>query len=206
MRYMFPPRNFVIVLIGIFLLAGCAQKFTADVTRFHELAAPSGETFAVVPNAEQQGGLAFQEYAGLVRAELERLGFTPATSQDTADYLVRMDYGTTAGREVQEDRSRVSVGVGVGGGGRSSTRVGVGANIGLGGGSERASVAIRNLSLTMTRQSDGQRVFEGHVTSEGRISNLSDVMPYLVDAMFTDFPGESGTTQTVKIKVTDDAD
>lgn len=207
MRYTGFVRNIVLCLAGVILLAGCAQKFTADVTRFHELTAPGGETFAIVPNADQEGGLAFQEYATLVRAELDRLGFRPAASRDMADYIVRMEYSAMTGREVQEGGgSRVNVGVGVGGGGRSSTSVGVGANIGLGGGSERASVIIRSLSLTMTRREDDQRVFEGHVVSEGRSRNLSDVMPYLVQAMFTDFPGESGTTRTVEITPENGAD
>ena len=42
-------------------------------------------------------------------------------------------------------------------------------------------------------------LFEGRVESVGKDNRLADVMPYLVQAMFTDFPGTSGVTKQVTI-------
>jgi len=44
-------------------------------------------------------------------------------------------------------------------------------------------------------------VFEGRVESVGRDKRLPEVMPYLVEALFTDFPGESGVTREIKVEV-----
>jgi hypothetical protein len=51
-------------------------------------------------------------------------------------------------------------------------------------------------------EADGEmdRVFEGRVESNGTESSLPEVMPYLITAMFNNFPGESGTTKVVTIE------
>jgi hypothetical protein len=46
-----------------------------------------------------------------------------------------------------------------------------------------------------------ERVFEGRALSEGLNGQLSPVMPYILEAVFKDFPGSSGSTKTVKVEV-----
>jgi len=41
--------------------------------------------------------------------------------------------------------------------------------------------------------------------SEGPTAEVAQVMPYLVESMFRNFPGESGTTKVVKIETRDGA-
>ncbi len=61
------------------------------------------------------------------------------------------------------------------------------------------TVYPRTLDLNIIRPS-GESIFEGHVKSIGREQNLNEVMPYLVEAMFHSFPGESGMTKVVTIQ------
>ena len=81
-------------------LAACATPFKADVSRFQsQLPGPEGQTFAVVADDPAlAGGLEFNQYADLVEAQMERLGYTEASPQD-ATLLVRFDYGVDNGRE-----------------------------------------------------------------------------------------------------------
>jgi hypothetical protein len=48
----------------------------------------------------------------------------------------------------------------------------------------------------------GQRLFEGQAQAVSRSNRLQALVPNLVDAMFTDFPGNSG--ETVRITIRDD--
>lgn len=96
------PRKIRLASIPILLatLAACTTPFKADVSRFQtQLPAPAGESFAVVADDPKlAGGLEFSQYARVVSAQMERLGYAPATPE-TATLLVRFDYGVDKGRE-----------------------------------------------------------------------------------------------------------
>ena len=47
----------------------------------------------------------------------------------------------------------------------------------------------------------GRKLYEGTVESVGKDNRLPEVMPYLIQSMFTEFPGQSGTTKHVKIEL-----
>lgn len=179
------------------LIAGCASKFTADVTRFHDLPAPAGETVQVVAkNPAKQDTLEFQRYADLVGEALGQQGFRPPVSGAPTDLVAAIDYGVSEGRQPLRDNGGSSVGVGVGGG---SGHVGVGVSTAFQISGDDDTVYARRLYVELTRRSDGKRLFEGRAVSEGRTPDLGAVMPLLVEALFTGFPGTSGETQKVKL-------
>ena len=49
-------------------------------------------------------------------------------------------------------------------------------------------------------ENTGKVLFEGQASSVGRDRELPKVMPVLIEAMFTNFPGQNGATERVKIK------
>jgi len=49
-------------------------------------------------------------------------------------------------------------------------------------------------------------VFEGRAISTGLNGAIEPVMPYMLDAVFQDFPGRSGGTRTVSVKVPADVE
>jgi len=179
-------------------LGGCAARFSADVTRFHELPAPAGETLQIVAKDPAKADtLEFQRYADLVGEALGRQGYRPPLAGEPSVLIAAIDYGVSQGRQALRDNGGSRVGVGVGGGSHH-VGVGVSTTFALSGG-DGDMVYTRRLSVEISRRSDGKRLFEGRAISEGRTPDLGAVMPLLVEALFTDFPGVSGTTQEVEL-------
>ncbi|MBY0343614.1 MAG: DUF4136 domain-containing protein [Sphingomonadales bacterium] len=192
-------------------LSACSTPFKADVSRFAvPLPAPQGQSFAVVAeDPKLAGGLEFATYANAVAEELTQIGYTRAASPETADMLVRFDYKVDGGRErVRTDFN----GVGAFGGpwGRWGGWGGWGGGWGFGfndpffGGPEVRSYTIytSGVDVKIDRRVDGQRLFEGKAEAVSRSNRLPRLVPNLVDALFTGFPGNSG--ETVRITIRDD--
>jgi hypothetical protein len=193
------------LLIG---LSACATPFKADVSRFTApLPAPQGQSFAVVAeDPKLAGGLEFATYASNVAAELEQLGYTRAASPETADMLVRFDYRVDNGRE--KVRTDYSGAAGFGPWGRWGRWGGWGGAWGFGfndpffGGPEVRSYTVYTsaIDVKIDRRADGQRMFEGKAEAVSRSNRLPRLVPNLVDAMFTGFPGNSGETLRITIR------
>ena len=58
---------------------------------------------------------------------------------------------------------------------------------------------MSSLDLDIRRKVDNASLFEGKAKARSRTDELAKVVPSLVDAMFTGFPGTSG--ETVKITI-----
>lgn len=118
----------VIKIIFIGLLAGlsaCTSGIRSDVSTFHKLTKPNGESYVVEAlDPKKQGGLELGHYITLVKSELDKLGYVEATRGSAADLTVRMDFEIAPAR--QEVRQRMG-GYGYGYGGYGS-----GLNLGLG--------------------------------------------------------------------------
>lgn len=203
-------------------LAACATPFKADVSRFQtQLPAPAGESFFVVADDPAlAGGLEFSQYADLVEAQMARLGYVQATSAENASLLVRFDYGVDKGRE----RVRTTgfhdpfyspwygysrLGYGRLGYHRSAfyrSRL-YGSRWGFGfydpwfGGPEVTSYTVytSGIDMKIDRAASGERLFEGKAQAMSTSNRLQYLVPNLVDAMFTDFPGNSGETVRISI-------
>ena len=191
-------------------LSACATPFKADVSRFTTpLPAPQGQTFAVVPeDPKLAGGLEFATYANSVAAEMTELGYARAASPETADLLVRFDYRVDGGRErVRTDLNGGAFGPAWGpwgGWGGGFGAWGFGFNDPFFGGPNVRSYTIytSGIELKIDRRVDGQRLFEGRAEAVSRSNRLPRLVPNLVDAMFTGFPGNSG--ETLRITIRDD--
>lgn len=202
-----------LLAVGL-VLSGCAEQISSDVTRFNQLTMPSegqltmaseGETVAIVAaDKTLEKSMEFGQYAALVQQKLASYGFRAPEAGKTPDIMAELDYGLTPGPQGLRDgnRSPVSIGIGVGGGSGGYHGGGVGLGVstgfGLGGGGEGDANFTRHLDLTMTRTADNIRVFEGRVASTGGTTDMGRVLPYLVDALFENFPGKNGETYTVK--------
>lgn len=194
-------------------LAACATPFNAEVSRFQtQLPAPSGETFYVVADdPELAGGLEFSMYADLVEAQMARLGYAQAASPEAASLLVRFDYGVDNGRTRVRTtgfsdpfyspwyRYRPFYGP------RArfyGSRWGYGFYDPWFGGPEVRSYTVytSDIGLKIDRAADGQRLFEGQAEALSTSDRLQYLVPNLVEAMFTDFPGNSGETVRISVK------
>jgi hypothetical protein len=59
----------------------------------------------------------------------------------------------------------------------------------------------RELRITIARMSDGKKLHETTVVSEGTNGSLAAVMPYMVRSAFAEFPGPSGVPRRIELKL-----
>lgn len=200
-------------------LSGCATNFNAKVSRFQrELPAPARQTFAVVAqDPRDAGGLEFAQYASLVAAQMAKIGYVQGDPQ-TADLIVKFEYGVDRGHEHMRTTGAYDpfwgpwYGGGWGGGwgrGWGGGWGGWGRGWGYGwydpfwgggyGSVDVVTVYTSGINVQIDRRSDGKRVFEGKAEAASTSNRLPYLVPNLVEAMFTDFPGHNG--ETVRISV-----
>jgi hypothetical protein len=198
-------------------LSGCETGFPAQVSRFQMMPAPAGQSFFVVPmDPRLNGSLEFQRYGGVVAQAMQAQGYAPAPNPQSASLVVHMGYGVDRGTvEYQRDPfayDRFGYG-GFGGFGygrgfyyprfgygyRSPFYYGWDDPFWYGSGVTSYTVYKSNLDLDIRRRGDNQSVFEGHARARSESDDLNRLVPNLVEAMFTGFPGRNG--ETVKITV-----
>lgn len=207
---------------ALLALGGCATGLPTQVSRYQAMPAPTGQSFAIqAADPEDRGGLEFSRYAELVRRHMIGQGYSEAGSPQQASLIVSLEYGVDDGRQQVVTRpalgySRFGYGrFGYGGFGyrpywsrfggygrlRSPFYYGWDDPYWYRGFGEELDVyTVYSSFLDMDiRRPDGQAVFEGTARARSRTDELSVLVPNLIEAMFTGFPGNSG--ETVKITV-----
>ncbi len=205
-------------------LSACATPFRADVQRFQQMPAPQGQSFTVeARDPRDAGGLEFAHYGQLVAAEMTRLGYRQAAPGERTDFTVKLDYGVDNGRErIVSDPIGYDPFWGPGWGYRGSfgrpvivrTRGGYryvhgfydpflfGPRFGDVGSVRSYTVYTSGVDMIIERTGTGERLFEGSAEAVSRTNDLTRLVPNLVEAMFTGFPGNSG--EEVRITVAPD--
>jgi hypothetical protein len=202
-------------LVVLTLTAACTEPFQARVARFQSLPAPQGQTFTIQSHDPRKaGGLEFATYANLVSRRLEAVGYRPAADPRSATLVVNFDYAVTNPREKIETRPGFGYGYGPWGyggfgyGGFYGRRFGYGGfgyggfgPWGYGGYPEVYSQTVYNshVDLRINRTVDNANVFEGRAETVATTDDLTRLVPNLITAIFTNFPGNSG--QTIRVQV-----
>ncbi|HWW65109.1 MAG TPA: DUF4136 domain-containing protein [Sphingomonadaceae bacterium] len=190
--------------LALLSLGACATPFAANVARFQQMPAPQGQSFVVqAANPRDEGGLEFSRYASLVGAQLTAQGYRQASDPRNATFVVMLDYGVDNGHE----KVVSTPGFGYGGFGRPWGPWGYRSSFYYGWGDpfwgypdvESYTYYTSFLDMTISRTADGQRLFEGKARARSRTDSLPVLVPNLVKAMFTGFPGNSG--EEVRITV-----
>jgi Domain of unknown function (DUF4136) len=202
------PFRILLLALAAAALSTCTGPLRTSVTRFHQLAAPAHETFIVIGEDEQtSASLEFQEYAGVVSEQLAAQGFVPAGSA-TPDLIVTIDYGISPPREKTRREGGASTFYG-------SMFFGSWPYYGpywyypygftpwgFGFAYEpyEYSYTVFDTTAAITiAKNGGPVVFEGRAGTTTRKNEPTKVVPALVRALFTGFPGRSGETLTVKV-------
>ena len=198
------------VLLGISALglSACATGVNTQVSRFQAMPHPQGQSFVVVPmNPQDMGGLEFSGYAEQVAQNLEALGYARAPSLNQATLVVQLGYGV--GDAETEIVSYPSFGYGYGGGwgypfyyGRHHGYYWGWSDPFWGGGYgdiRSYTYYVTEMDLNIRRKVDNAALFEGKAKARSRTDVPSKIVPSLVEAMFTGFPGNSGETLKITI-------
>ncbi|MBW8745910.1 MAG: DUF4136 domain-containing protein [Sphingomonas sp.] len=206
---------------ALLLAGGCAESFKANVSRFQMMPPPEGQTFFVqASDPRLQGGIEFQTYAQQVASRLTALGYRPG-EPGHASLVVSMDYGVDNGHTEVVTTPGIGPAWGWGhygawGGGyrrpiRVHGRIAYGRGFYYGwddpfwydpfGYPEINSYTffISHLDMKIRRASDGQTLFEGKASARSTDQSLPHIVPNLVEAMFTGFPGRSGEDVRITI-------
>jgi hypothetical protein len=193
-------------------LGACAAQVKSDVARFYDAAQlPKSGTFRVVPaDPKLQGSLEFAAYAAQVSDQLRKLGYTPVADGAAADLDVKFGFSVSDGATKVETRPGVRSAFSYYryspyyGGFRSWSPW----YSPWGswwddpwGAPEVYSYTVYTRKIDMTIAQGDKQLFQGRVESVGRDNRLPEVMPYLVQALFTNFPGENGMTKRVVIDI-----
>lgn len=199
MKAVFLHGGALLLALGI---AGCTTadrggSGAVEVTRFHLQQPIARGQIAVEPF--EPGGRTMEHdiYAEAVKRELARLGWTVVDTVGQSEQIALLDVHQTS-RDAPPRNGPVSVGVG-GGTGSYGSGVGVGVGFNLGG---RKHIGVSTLlEVRIKRRSDATVFWEGRASSEIQVQEpgaRNAAADRLAQALFRDFPGESG--QTIRIK------
>lgn len=197
------PRRLIqtaAALLGALALAGCATTSgPVDVTRFHQQSVAQQGTVAVVAaNPGDENSLEFRTTANAVRAALTRAGFTPIDDRASgAQYEAVVEQWRETFAPAAA-RSPVSVGVG---GSTGSFGSGVGLGIGINLSGKPKPVVATRMRVQLRRADDKVVFWEGRAETQAREGSPAAqpglIAGRLAEALFKDFPGQSGESITV---------
>lgn len=202
-----------LTLSAIFL-PGCAGFVRSDVSVFHQLPdTPIPKTYVFVPLKGQENSLEYRTYQELVRQQLNRYQYREVTGSEKPDAVIAFSYGIDNGQEKLE-----SIPIYGQTGVSSSTTYGTlntYGNFGSYSGTTTYTPTYGVVGSTTVSRKEYSRglwlyivdaksvgtsklnvLYEGSVKSSGSSSQLSRVIPAMIEALFKKFPGKSGATRT----------
>lgn len=169
----------------------------AQVTRFHLNQPIARGTIAVVPFSHMAPPtLEQQSYIDAVSRALAAQGFTVAAPK-AAEQIATVDVQRGVQPSALPPRSPVTIGIG-GGSYGGGIGIGLGTSFGLGAKKSR-DVAVTTLAVQIRRASDESVIWEGRAVGRSDSgASPGDEIGRLANALFKDFPGQSGKTVEVK--------
>lgn len=189
-------------------LSACAENLNTQVTRYQAMPAPQGQSFLVVPGdgMAANGGLEFQRYAAVVAQQLAARGYTPATNPQSANMIVQLGYRVSGGQMRYTSGYDPFYGPGSRFFFPRFGRFGFGSPFSYGwddpfwyGGGDSYVEYHSEANLHIRAAGTNQPLFDGRAQARSETNRLDILVPDLVQALFTGFPGQNG--ETVKITI-----
>lgn len=199
-------RYLALVIVAISaLLSGCATTFDSEVTAFHAWPADlQDKTYVFAPAKTQENSLEYSNYEQLIRAELQRLGFSE--QPQSAKLKVSFSYGVQTDTVIITQPAYDPFWYGPPGypGWRRMGGYPFYDPFWYGPPQQTSfPVYNRQLHLSIANRADGRKLYEVRVESDGRQAGLAAAMPYMVRSAFADFPGPSGVVREIRLKLND---
>ncbi|WP_088308107.1 DUF4136 domain-containing protein [Novosphingobium sp. B 225] len=183
------------------LLTGCVAPIgPVEVTRFHapEVAAQAKGPIAVEPATGMDGNsLEWRAYQAAVERQLAALGYAEGAAGSSAQVAeLRLSRST-----IDPVRSSGPVSVGIGGS-TGSYGSGLGLGIGINLSPKPAQQVQTLLAVTIRDRATKAALWEGRaafsVRATSPMADTALAAPKMAEALFKDFPGQSGETILVK--------
>jgi hypothetical protein len=194
-------------------LSACATSLQTEVSRYQAMPAPQGQTFIVVPGGgkARPGGLEFERYAALVAQNLAAHGYRPAANAQAANMVVELGYDVDSGQTRINDYGPTYGPVWGGYGGWGSPfypRYGYWGSpfyygwndpFWYGGGIDSYVEYHSQLELHIRATGSNLPLFDGRAEARSTTNRLDALLPGLVQALFTGFPGQNGEVVRITI-------
>ena len=175
-----------VALTTIFLL-GCVGFVKSNVAEFHRLSENlTPTTYTFIPLEGQEDDVEYYTYQDLIRQQLSKHQYREVIPQETPTVIIAFiygNYGTYSGITTYSPTYGII-------------------------GSSKVSTTEYNLALWLyvvdAKSVGGEKInflYEGSVISVRKSSQLSEVMPKMIEVLFKKFPGKSDSTRT-EIKAT----
>ncbi len=169
------------LLIMPLSLAACAttgggggEQGGTEVTRMHlGLPVAKGQIAVEAFEPADANSPDFRNYAASVQRQLTQLGWTMASTPGQSEQVALADVEQGSRAALQGRGMRIGSGAGAGG---------------------SADAMATMLEVRIKRRSDGTVIWEGRALAEAGGSDRAATVEQLSNALFRDFPGESGRT------------
>ena len=203
--------RYLLAAIMVTLIAACASPITAKVTSFNQWPADTaGATFSFIRPVDALNDLEQQAYEGKVQTELEKLGLKRAAPGQVG--RIQVDVITGNGTRNKQFREAVyrdnyiyhppyrDAAGNVYGGFWAPDQFGARY---VGDRTVTRTVQVSNLRLRLLDTQGNlpgkpRAVFESRAVYEGSNEDLATLVPFLVRAVFEDFPGQNARVRNVK--------
>jgi len=207
--------------IALLVLGACALKGGQyNLVTFNEGKLPRGETISIQPvESLAPDSLEFSYYRVLMADKLRKLGYTPVASDEPATLVATVDYSVSDGQKRfgSEQRSGATYIPSYFSNYSSKYPSKYYARYHFYNGRHHSPfyygysdqwppehysyvVYNRKLEINILDSSTAEKLFEGRAQSIGREKEIASAMPYMITAMFNNFPGENGITKVVIIE------
>ena len=203
-RFYWRVAFWLIGVMGVVVLAGCASTLRSDVTSFQRWPAnAAGGSYGFKKLGGQEGSLEHASYEDLARIELNKLGLKEAAPGSKARFEVSLDYGVNTravkSREpIFNDRQywhpaylHPALGWQPGFWARDPYGPTV-----VGYRNVTRDVSTRRMRVDIAE--GNAKVFEASAASNGGNATLTVTMPYLIRSVFDGFPGANGQARSVE--------
>ena len=201
----------ITAILAVLVATGCAMPHvkTSNTAFYLDAFVPTGSISVVSGEVNVNSSLEFSAYKKKFENKLIAVGYKIEHDTNKADYIALVAYGIDNG-----ETSTVSTPIfGQTGGGStysSGTVYGSGGSASYSGssytmptygvvGSTTGSVTTYSRAIALDiveaqsfKDGNPRKVYEGRTKSKGRCSVIVEVFDEMLEAMFTDFPGENG--------------
>ena len=182
-------KSILTQLSVLVLLSACNSSYTTEVVSFHDLTASSGNKVVIVAGRDVKAGPSFEKFANTIEAKLVHEGFNPASGAE-ADIVVTVNYKVQEKVEIPTGfywRDMVFI-----------TEPNFTRQARLYNDFTYPIQHLRFLDIVMSDK-DGKVLFESSGISIGGLSRLDKVLPFMLEALLDNFPGESGTVKNITV-------
>ena len=195
-------------------LAGCAEVRTRSTTFHGDGSQDRGPLIVLPVNDEQRDSLAFKSVSQRVATRLSEKGYQVARSREDAKFVAFITYGIDSGKTTLSSvpiygqtggGTSYSQGTVTGGGnyanysGTTTTMKTFGV-VGMAASSDTEYKRDVNLDIYNVTGAKPLKAYELRATSSGSCGNINAIIPFIIDSMFAEFPGESGKSTRVDVK------